>query len=125
MKNGVLIFWAIIGLIVIAAIAGSFFVSSQPGRLDDFAQCLKDKGAVFYGAFWCPHCKAQKALFGRSVTLLPYTECSTADGKDQLQVCKDKNITNYPTWEFADGTRITGEATLQQLSDKTQCVLPV
>ena len=26
------------------------------------AQCLKDKGVIFYGAFWCPHCKKQVSL---------------------------------------------------------------
>jgi hypothetical protein len=30
----------------------------------EFAQCLSDKGAVFYGAFWCTHCKSQKQMFG-------------------------------------------------------------
>lgn len=124
MKNGVYIFWGALVLIIVLFIGGSFFVSSKPGRLDSFAQCIKDKGATFYGAFWCPHCQATKALFGRSAKLLPYVECSTADGKDQLQVCKDKNIQGYPTWEFADGSRQTGELTLQQLSEATGCALP-
>ncbi len=124
MKNGVLIFWGIIIAIIIIGVGSSFFVSAQPGKLDTFAQCLKDKGAVFYGAFWCPHCQATKAMFGRSAKLLPYTECSTPDSKGQLQVCQDKKIQSYPTWEFADGSRLTGERTLQELSDKTGCPLP-
>src|SRR3989344_7482831 len=77
---------------------------TKPGQLDGFAQCLADKEVIFYGAFWCPHCQTQKALFGRSVKLLPYVECSTPDGNDQLQICKDEGIESYPTWEFPDGT---------------------
>jgi thiol-disulfide isomerase/thioredoxin len=87
------------------------------------AQCLKDKGAVFYGAFWCPHCKQQKALFGTAVEALPYVECSTPDGNAQNQVCIDKKITGYPTWRFADGTELTGEVPLEKLAEKSGCSL--
>lgn len=102
----------------------SSYLGSLPGKYDEFATCLKDKGAVFYGAFWCPHCQSQKALFGRSAKNLPYVECSTADGKGQLQACTDKKIESYPTWTFADGTMEKGEATLEALAQKTSCILP-
>src|SRR5690348_5319580 len=102
MKNGVYIFWGAIVLVIALVIGSTFFFSSQPGKLDSFATCLKDKGAVFYGAFWCPHCQATKAMFGRSAKLLPYVECSTPDGKGQLQVCTDKKVLSYPTWMFAN-----------------------
>ena len=97
-----IIFGAIIAVLVIG---GLVYISRLPGKLDTFATCLKDTGAVFYGAFWCPHCQEQKALFGRSRSKLPYIECSTPDGNSQTQVCKDKKVVGYPTWEFADGTR--------------------
>lgn len=97
---------------------------SVSSKLDGFAQCLKDKGAVFYGAFWCPHCQNQKKMFGTSQKYLPYVECSTPDGKIQLQICKDKNVSGYPTWDFADGERKTGEISLTDLSEKTGCPLP-
>jgi len=91
---------------------------------DTLATCIKDKGAVFYGTFWCPHCQNQKKLFGASESLLPYVECSTQDGKGQTQICIDKNIQGYPTWTFADGTSLGGEQTLQTLASKTSCALP-
>jgi len=94
------------------------------GKYDALATCLKTNGAVFYGAFWCPHCNNQKEAFGTSKTLLPYVECATPDGKDQTQVCKDKQITGYPTWEFADGSRLSGEIPMETLAQKTGCVLP-
>lgn len=118
----------IIALVILAAVGSGayyFYTQSQvPSQYDAFAKCLNDKGAVFYGAFWCPHCQNQKAMFGKSQKLLPYVECSTADGKAQTQICKDKNIIGYPTWEFADGSRESGEVSLQVLSQKTSCPLP-
>ena len=99
-------------------------VKSTPGKLDGFATCLKDKGALMYGAFWCPHCGAQKKIFGSSASLLPYVECSTADAAGELPVCSAKGIKGYPTWVFPDGSRLEGEQTLATLAAKTGCVLP-
>jgi thiol-disulfide isomerase/thioredoxin len=129
MTNQVKIFIGVIVLLIVGTIVTVLLRSNQapagPGKLDQFAICLKDKGATFYGAFWCPHCQAQKKLFGTSAKLLPYVECSTPDGNAQTQICIDKGIKGYPTWEFADGSRpFSGEATLVQLAEKTSCVLP-
>ncbi|MDO8594206.1 MAG: hypothetical protein Q7R93_01685 [bacterium] len=118
-----------VGLITLAVIAGivgfTYYQQTAPGKLDGFATCLKEKSATFYGAFWCPHCQAQKKLFGRSQKLLPYVECSTPNTKGQLQVCIDKKIEGYPTWEFADGSRESKEFSLEQLAEKTSCELPL
>lgn len=119
MKNKIIII--IVAILIIGFAVLLINWQSQPGKLDVFAKCLKEKGAVFYGAFWCPHCQNQKALFGKSAKLLPYIECSTPDSKSQLAVCKDKNIKSYPTWEFKDSSRLEGEASLTQLSEKTGC----
>ena len=124
MKKGALVFWVVILVLVVAGIGLAVFVKPGPSNLEPFAQCLKEKGATFYGAFWCPHCQRTKAMFGSAAKSLPYVECSTPDGKGQLQICIDKKVQNYPTWEFADGSRLTGERTLQELADKTQCALP-
>lgn len=118
-----------IGIIVAIILVGAVFYSAKnnkiPGELDGFASCLAEKEAKFFGAFWCPHCQAQKKLFGRSVSKLPYIECSTPNGQAQTQICIDSNVESYPTWEFADGTRVTGEQTLAFLAEKTGCELPV
>ena len=84
---------------------------------------MKDNGVKFYGAFWCPHCQAQKKLFKKSVKNLPYIECSTANGSGQLPVCTDVGIQSYPTWEFADGTRKTGEQSFAELAAASSCPL--
>ncbi len=112
------------GLLVVAFIGAIIYKQNAPSRLDGFTSCLKEKGAVFYGAFWCSHCQSQKRLFGNAERLLPYVECSTPDGQTQLQICVDKGIEGYPTWIFADGSRQSGEISLEELAKKTSCVLP-
>ena len=123
MKKGVLVFWGIIISVIILAFASSFFVSSRPGQYDSLAQCIKKQQVVFYGAFWCPHCQRTKALFGVSSKYLPYTECSTADGRGQTQVCVDKKITSYPTWIRPDGGVMGGEHTIQEWASFSGCTL--
>lgn len=113
-----------IGTVIISGAIWLVYARSGPGKLDEFAKCLGDKGAVFYGAFWCAHCQNQKAMFGESEKLLPYVECSTADGQKQLPTCQEKKITGYPTWIFADGSRESGEVALAKLAEKTGCSLP-
>lgn len=131
MNTNIKIFIAVIALLVVGTIVsvvtgfGKIGDDTTPGKYDEFAMCLKDKGAVFYGAFWCPHCQNQKKMFGKSAKLLPYVECSTPDGNGQTQICIDKNISGYPTWEFADGSQLNGEVSLEQLASKTSCALPV
>jgi len=125
-----LVFWLAVTVLIAAGIGSSFFMKSGPGKLDSFAQCLKSSGTVYYGAFWCPHCQATNKMFGKSKALLPYVECSTPDGKGQTQICKDKNITGYPTWVFppigtaTSTTILTGERTLEELATASTCVLP-
>jgi thiol-disulfide isomerase/thioredoxin len=119
----IIIIILVLGLTATVLLRGNA-APAGPGKYDEFAQCLTDKGAVFYGAFWCPHCQAQKKLFGSSAKLLPYVECSTPDGNAVTQTCVDKEIKSYPTWEFADMSRLTGEIPLSQLAEKTACVLP-
>ena len=128
MDKNAKIFLGVTAVVLVAVIALAVFRGGGgpqgPGKYDEFAQCIKDSGAVFYGAFWCPHCQAQKKMFGSSAKLLPYVECSTLDGKNQLAECRDKNIEGYPTWEFKDGSRLSGEVALQTLAEKTGCILP-
>ena len=123
-KNPLILIIAIAVIVVGALIYFAVQENNTPGKYDDFARCLGEKGAVFYGAFWCPHCQAQKKLFGTSAKLLPYVECSTLDGNGQTPECIEKKVASYPTWEFADLSRLTREIPLAQLAEKTTCVLP-
>ena len=118
--------WWIVGAIVVVAviIGAVVWYENTPGEYDQFAECIAKSGATFYGAFWCPHCEAQKAMFGKSADKLPYVECSTPDGQSQNQVCTDKGIMEYPTWFFANSSSTTGVLDFGQLSQATGCALP-
>ncbi len=118
--------YILLSLAVILIIGGVVLASknSSPGKYDEFAVCLGEKGATFYGTYWCPYCNEQKKLFGKSSSKIPYVECSLPGGKGQTQVCKDAGIKAYPTWEFANGERQTGVIKLDELAEKTGCELP-
>lgn len=118
------VLWVIVAVLFISGVVWLIRTPGKPGQYDQFATCIKDSGTTFFGAFWCPHCRNQKALFGSSAKLLPYKECSTPDGKGQLTVCNDAGIESYPTWQFPDGSRRSGEVSLEDLSELTNCPLP-
>ena len=117
----------IVFFLVLAGIVGGIgywiYDGSKPGKYDEFAACTKDKGAVFYGAFWCPHCQDQKKIFGKSASKLNYVECSTPDGKGQTKICSEQDIQSYPTWKFNGEATKSGEISLQELADKTGCAI--
>lgn len=124
MNKTTIISITVIIIIVLAIAFVAFKQEQKPGKYDELALCIKDSGAIFYGAFWCPHCNNQKDMFGKSAKLLPYVECSTPDSRSQLTICKENEIEGYPTWEFADGERLSGEVSLETLAEKTGCKLP-
>lgn len=121
---GALVVLVVAGIVAAKNFAGEDGRTTRVSRYDGFAQCLTDAGVKFYGAYWCPHCQAQKRLFENS-SKLPYIECSTPNGQGQTQVCIEAGITGYPTWELADGTRLDGEQTLEVLAENSGCELPV
>jgi len=121
MKTKHIVIGAVVLVLVLLGLF--FFRTAGPGPHDELAQCISDRGAVFYGAFWCSHCNDQKALFGASVKKLPYVECSTPNRQGQTQECQDEGISAYPTWEFPDGSREVGVFDLEELARRTGCEL--
>lgn len=121
--------WIWIGAAITAAAIGwaayYFLYYSKPvSTLDDFAKCTKAKGAKMYGAWWCPHCADQKELFGYAFQYVNYVECSPPGERTLNEVCKQAGIKNFPTWQFADGSRKEGAEPLGMLSQETGCPLP-
>lgn len=127
MKNWHIYVVLIIGiLILLVLLRGNATSNPEPDKVtkyDDFALCIADAGAIFYGAYWCPHCQDQKEMFEDS-SKLPYIECSTLGGNGQTQECTDAGITGYPTWRFSDGTEVSGVANFETLAEKTGCIAP-
>lgn len=112
------------GLLAARHYSGDGTASARATVYDDFAQCLADSGAQFFGAYWCPHCQEQKALFDNS-RKIPYIECSTPDGQNQTQICIEEGITGYPHWKFGNGSELGGLQELSVLAEQTGCELPV
>ncbi|NCN99003.1 hypothetical protein GW923_02360 [Candidatus Pacearchaeota archaeon] len=114
----------VLGIVLVIILIGAIYLMlpKDSGDYDEFAQCLTDSGAKMYGAFWCSHCTNQKKMFGTSWSNINYIECSTPGGDGQTLECQQAGISGYPTWEFADSSRISGEVTIAQLSQKTGCV---
>lgn len=114
-------------LLPIILILGVYiYIQTAPppnGMYDAFAQCIAKTTTTFYGAWWCPHCAAQKTEFGDAAKYLPYVECANPD-QSENKTCIDKGITAYPTWYFPDGTSSTGVNSLANLAKQTGCALP-
>ena len=117
---------ALFGIGIVVIIGAIFYFASPsngPGQHDEFAKCLSEKGAEFYGAFWCSHCAEQKKLFGNSIQFVNYIECSLPNRQGQFQVCIDAGVSSYPTWKFAGGKVENGVLSLAQLASITSCEL--
>ncbi|MEK6915630.1 MAG: hypothetical protein AABW89_03780 [Nanoarchaeota archaeon] len=123
----------IIGVVLVVIILSViFFFGIKSGEeynreeVDNFAKCLTEKGAVMYGAFWCPHCARTKKKFGESFQFINYVECDPRGENEQSLLCLDKKIDSYDTWEFNDDydSRLIGEPSFEALASSTGCVLP-
>ena len=80
------------------------------------AKYLKNKGVIKYSAYWCPNCLYQSELFGKQAHReLNVVECARDGINSQTQLCIDKKIKGFPTWEI-NGKLILGVISLKELS---------
>lgn len=117
----------VIGIFILAAcLLAVMILYRNNHRYDAFAKCLKSRGVLMYGAYWCPHCAEQKEKFGSSFPYAPYVECGIpGNTRGEQQVCKDAGIKHFPTWQFPPvGERFEGSLSLEDLSDRSGCPLP-
>ena len=81
------------------------------------AKYLKNKGVIKYSAYWCPNCLHQSELFGKQAYKeLNVVECARDGKNSQTQLCIDKKIKGFPSWEI-NGKIILGVQTLKELSN--------
>jgi len=118
--------YILIALVVVVGgglIGFGVWQTRRPGDFDKVAQCLTEKGTKMYGAYWCSHCQAQKKAFGNSFKYIKYVECAEPGGQGQTKECADAKIEGYPTWEFGDNSRLSGEISVEELAKKAGCTL--
>jgi uncharacterized membrane protein/glutaredoxin len=82
---------------------GAAFIYAMPagggsGFEGALARHLREKGAVMYGAYWCPHCAEQKALFGDAASDVPYVECAKDGINGRPDLCEKAGVKAFPTW---------------------------
>lgn len=112
----------VVALVVVGVLhlhfSGFFDPAAGPEdpRLAALATHLEKTGAKFYGAYWCPHCQQQKALFAGAAKRLPYVECSpNGPGTNQATDCQVLEIHDYPTW-IIDGHRFERVLPVEELA---------
>jgi|SRR3989344_3497585 len=106
-------------IIVLFLVVGAYWYSnySIPGEYDEFAKCLSERGVKMYGTNWCPHCKTQKEIFGKSFRHVDYVNCDY-----NMNKCLDAGVEGYPTWKI-NGENYPGVQTLERLSELSECEL--
>jgi len=91
----------------------------------ELAQCISEKGMVFYSSEFCSHCKQQKDLFGNSLKYITEIECSPHAKNSQTDLCTENNITGTPTWvlevEGKEIKRNVGYMSIEELKEFTGC----
>lgn len=84
----------------------------------ELAQHLQRSGAVMYGAYWCPHCRNQKEMFGREAwAFIDYIECAPQGFGSNSAMCLKQGVDGYPEWQFGNGKRGHGEMTLDKIAE--------
>ena len=85
----------------------------------ELAKYLNDNGVVKYSAYWCPNCLNQGEIFGKQAYReLNVVECARDGINSQTQLCIDKKIKGFPTWEI-NVKLILGGLSLKELSKLT------
>jgi len=83
----------------------------------EFATCITESGAVFYGTDWCSHCQDQKGLFGEHFEKVKFVNCD-----ESRELCTLAGIEAYPTW-IIEGEKHLGTKSLVNLGILTECEL--
>lgn len=92
-----------------------------PGKYAEAAKCLTQKGVIMYGAYWCPHCAAQKKAIGDDFQFIHYQECDDSGAGGDHKLCIEKGVTSYPTWIFPGQGNLVGEQQMSALAKLANC----
>ena len=110
------------GFVVIAVIL-IFLISGSKPNYTDFAKCLSANEITMYGTYNCGHCNDQKEMFGKAFVYVDYVECDPSGFNAQPEVCKEKKIRGYPSWEVNEKI-LPGKMPMEALSSMSGCELP-
>lgn len=109
-KKKLVLTLSIVFLVVLAIAVPAYLYNVRPGRYDNFAKCLAEKGAIMYGAIeWCHYTKSQAGMFGKSYKYVNYQDYR-----------KLEDIRKTPTWVI-NGERHEGVQSFERLAALTGC----
>ena len=112
---------------VLVPLSAAFIYAVPAGDGSGFegalARHLREKGAVMYGAHWCPHCTEQKALFGAAAKDVPYVECAADAVNGRPDLCQKAGVKSFPTWVMGTERR-EGTQSLRALADFSKFEAP-
>jgi len=97
-------------------VSGASTQNENAAYKEKLAKYLKEKGMILYGAYWCPHCKEQKELFGDAAQYLDYVECDAKGEGANPDECVARGIEGYPTWIY-EGKQYSGTQSLEKLAE--------
>lgn len=82
----------------------------------ELAKHLHKKGIVMYSAFWCPHCRNQREMFGREAWKeMTWVECGKGGvGRDERRCA---NVDGFPTFLAGRKEIGSGEMKLAVLAE--------
>lgn len=102
------------GMLVVSGCTGS---SADTTKNTLLAECLTTQWATMYGTNRCSHCQKQKELFGYEA----FTKINFVDCDKNKNTCGLAGVQGYPTWVFADGSKLEGTQTLDALAAQAGC----
>jgi uncharacterized membrane protein len=111
---------------VLVPLSAAFFYATPVGSAGfegALARHLREQGAVMYGAYWCPHCTEQKALFGDAAKDVPYVECAKDAVNGRPDLCEKAGVKSFPTWVMGTERR-EGTQSLRALADFSKFEAP-
>lgn len=107
--------WTAVILIVVLIGLSINAQGKKPGKFDEFAKCLTDKGIIVYGNDYCSYTTKQLGFFGKSQKILNYVKCI-----DNEALCNEKGVDITPTWEIG-GVMYSGVKTFEALAGYSGC----
>ncbi len=114
--------YAGIAILLVGAYYGGWYYKNH--KYDSFAKCLTAKQTKMYGLYYCPHCIAQKEMFGAAFHNVAYVECATKGSSEEVAQCTAAGVKLFPSWQFGAEPPKEGVLSLETLSEKTGCSLP-
>lgn len=102
-------------IIIILIVLSILNYTKKPGKYDEFAKCLTEKGVVIYGNDFCQYTAKQLNFFGKSEKYLNYVKCS-----ENQELCDQKGVSITPTWEI-NGEMYTQVQTFERLAELSGC----